>query len=349
MLNNSLGKISGTGADIDVKLSGNLEMTSSQIGSFAGGSIKLAAAGSLNVGSQEQFTSDDTPKGIYTASGGGVSVSATGDINVNGSRIAAYDGGNVSVNSAQGNVNAGQGGLGFVVLKMVKVDPVTGTVGRDTVTIPGSGILATALPGSPTHVGDIEVSAGKNILASSGGIIQLPFNGSDPTVGSIDLTAKESIDASNSGVIGGNVSLKAQKDIIGLVVASKNINITSLQSVSVTALAQGGVNISAGGTVSGTVIGGSGVSVSGEAVSAALVSQSVKTSGDASSASIGVPTTAAASTTSKSVQEKDQFAAAAKPKEEDEDELKKRRSALPLLAKSTGRVTVILPNPVKAN
>jgi len=230
------------------------------------------------------------------------------------------------------------------VINRVGVDPVTGAVTHESVTIPGSGILATALPNSPAHVGDIQVTAAKDILANSGGIIQLPFNGSDPALGSINLTAQGIIDASNSGVIGGNVSLTAGKDIIGLVVARANINIVSQQSVSVTVLAQGGVSISAGGTVSGSIVGGTAVNVSGDSISANLISQSVKTSGDASSASVGVPQVAAASGTSKNEQPKETVAEATAQiaQASDDDDKKKKRG--PVLAKSTGRVTVILHN-----
>ena len=42
---------------------------------------------------------------------GDVTVIAGGDINVNGSRIAAYDGGNVTVRSLTGNVDAGTGAM----------------------------------------------------------------------------------------------------------------------------------------------------------------------------------------------------------------------------------------------
>src|SRR5262249_37561348 len=112
-VNTALAAISTKGADIEVDLQGNLDMISSQIASFGGGSIAIDSRGSLNVGAQRQFTSDDTPKGIYTANGGDVSVKAVGDVSVNGSRIASYNGGNVSVTSETGNINAGEGARGI--------------------------------------------------------------------------------------------------------------------------------------------------------------------------------------------------------------------------------------------
>ncbi|HVY70155.1 MAG TPA: filamentous hemagglutinin N-terminal domain-containing protein [Verrucomicrobiae bacterium] len=343
LLNNNLAAVSATGADVDVHLTGNLEMTASQIASFNGGAISVDSLGSLNIGGQLQFSSDDTPKGIFTTSGGNVSVTATGNVNVNGSRIASYNGGNVTVESREADVNAGEGGLGSVSIFRTVVDPVTGKVNISSTTIPGSGILATALEDSPDAVGNITVKAGRDILASRGGVIQLAFNARGTADSSVKLLAARNIDASNSGVIGGNVSLEASGDIKGLVIATRNIDITAQQNVSVTAVAQGGVSISASGNVSGSVIGGSGVSVSGGSITAALVSANVSTSGDASAASIGTPQVAAARSESKLADSADKTVAQnTKPAtlEDDKDEKKKK----PVLTRKTGRVTVILPN-----
>src|SRR5262249_1193739 len=90
LLHPALKYVSAAGANINVMLFGDLDVTSSQIASFSGGSIHLAAFGHLNIGSQDQFTSDDTPKGIYTGHGGDVTVEAGGDISISGSRGATY-------------------------------------------------------------------------------------------------------------------------------------------------------------------------------------------------------------------------------------------------------------------
>ena len=115
-------------------------MISSQIATFNGGDITINAGGAVNVGSQQQFTSDDTPKGIYSAHGGNVSVTAFGNIEVNGSRIASYDGGDVFVESKTGFVDAGAGAKGFFFVP--RTDPNTGAVDQDRFF--GSGILALA-------------------------------------------------------------------------------------------------------------------------------------------------------------------------------------------------------------
>src|SRR6185295_18277675 len=125
-LNHSLAPISYAGANLKVDLAGNLEMASSQIASFSGGSIDVAAGGKMDVGSTEQFTSDDTPKGIYTGHGGHVNVEAYGDIDINGSRIATYDGGDISVISDHGTIDAGSGGKGFFNVTTTQLDPLSG-------------------------------------------------------------------------------------------------------------------------------------------------------------------------------------------------------------------------------
>ena len=126
----------------------------------------------------------DVASGL-AARGHDVTVIAGGDINVNGSRIAAYDGGNIIVRSLTGNVDAGRGGQGAAEVTEVYVDPVTGEVLTYTPTIPGSGILATtfpppldpAFPRSRNPVGNILIETPRgNIIASAGGIVQVPLN-----------------------------------------------------------------------------------------------------------------------------------------------------------------------------
>ena len=340
--NSALNSISAQGAKIALQLNGNLDLLASQIASFAGAGIDIHAGGRVNVGSQEQFTSDDAPKGIYSAAGGNVSVKAVGDVNVSGSRIATFDGGNLAVASESGDVNAGVGGLGYIILSRTVIDPATGQQTTRNSLIPGSGIMATTLRDSQATVGDISVAAGKDIQANRGGILQFAFNNKGAQTAKIDLKAGRNIEASNSGIIGGNVSLDAKGNIDGLVVARNNISINSQQSVNVTALAGGGVAISASGNVSGSVVGGSSVSVSGSEVSAAMVSTSVSASGDTSGAKAGLPQNTATRTESKVADDADKTAGASKSKDEDPEE--KKRKTLPRLARSVGRVTVILPN-----
>ncbi|HEX5223169.1 MAG TPA: filamentous hemagglutinin N-terminal domain-containing protein, partial [Verrucomicrobiae bacterium] len=174
------------GADINVALSGNLDMFSTRIASLNGGDITIYADGSINAGSREFTAPDTVARGIFTSGSSDVTVIARGDVNVNGSRIAAYDGGDVWVKSLEGDVDAGAGGSGAATVEKIYVDPVTRKVHTYAPTIPGSGILATtfppsldpAFPRSRNTVGDILVETPRgDIIASSGGIVQIPLNG----------------------------------------------------------------------------------------------------------------------------------------------------------------------------
>ena len=171
-----------TGADIQVYARGDLSMFSTVIASLSDSKVNVVVGGTLNVGSSIFSGTSVAPRGIYSAGSGDVVVTAGSDINVNGSRIAAYGGGNVTVESLMGNVNAGSGESGFVVAEAFKVDPLTGNVTATSSTIPGSGILATSF----TQPGNILVETPNgNVNAGAGGIIQLLLNhpvGSDITL-----------------------------------------------------------------------------------------------------------------------------------------------------------------------
>jgi hypothetical protein len=365
--NAALAKYFTHGADISVALSGNLDMFSTKIATLNGGDITVVADGRVNVGSRNFVASDASARGIFTVDPSDVTVIARGNIDVNGSRIAAYDGGNVTVRSLEGNVDAGTGGSGAAAVEKIHVDPVTRQILTYTPTIPGSGILATtfppaldaAFPASPNTVGDILVETPRgDIVASAGGVVQIPLNGVGASAGTVTLRAgskdaagnvlyEGSIDARGSGVIGSTVKLEATGDIEGLVFARENIDLSAQQNVNVTALAQGNVSVGAGGNVSGTIIGVGSVSASGATVDAALLSQNISTSGEVSSSQVGFGQANTAGATSQSLANDDQAktVAATDKTEATEEEDARKKSRLPQLTRTVGRVTVILPNP----
>lgn len=359
------------GANIDINLTGDLTMYSSAIASLNGGSISIDAGGSVEVGSSVFSVSALGARGIFSTGQGDVTVIANKDVDVNGSRIAAYDGGNVTVESLNGDVNAGTGGFGFVVVSSFIVDPTTHKVIAQAPTIPGSGILATTFPNDKGQVvGNILVETPNgNINASSGGVVQLPLNGVNTAASTVEVLAGyelrdanghpvtaagissgtpvqvatgKNIDASGSGVIGSTVDLKATGDIKGAIFARNNINISAQQNVSVTALAQGSISVSSGGTVSGTLIGVGGVSASGSSIDASLESNN-GISGD-TSGSKGLAAGTAANATSSAASASDSSTAANTTKTDtsgDDDPLKKKKGIT--LARKVSRVTVILP------
>ncbi len=347
LLNPALAQISPSGVDINVTATGNILLTSSSISSFSGGSLAINSLGKIDVGSQESFTSDDTPKGIYTGHGGSVNVHAFSDINIEGSRIASYDGGDVSVVSETGTVDAGAGAKGFFSITFSTLNPLTGLVETRNERFFGSGIMSTTGTDSDGRVGNINVSAGQDIVANSGGILQLAFNHADQSSATVSLNAGRDISANNSGVLGANIDLKAGGSISGLIVATHDINIQAQQNVSVTAIAGGTANVSAGANVTGSIVGAGAVNVAGGEITASVISASgnTSTSGNSSGASIGAFASAAAPAAQKTTEDADKTVASKSLAQgEDEDEKKKRAAAKgPTLLRRIGRVTVILP------
>jgi filamentous hemagglutinin family protein len=220
-----LAAVSPYGANLNVTTLGDLTMTSTKISNESYlGNVNVNVGGTLDAGGQ--FTAlgnTSAPKGIYTTSGGNVSVTANGDVNVDGSRIAAYDGGNINVESFNGDVNAGAGGAGYVAMSALQLNPLGQLFGIPA-TIPGSGILATTVVGSDALLGNITVSAPNgSINASLGGILQIGFNGRGPADAFISANAGQDINATGSGVIGSNIRLQAGGNINGLVIGSQSV------------------------------------------------------------------------------------------------------------------------------
>jgi hypothetical protein len=179
-----LANLFDKGADISVKTTGNLDMFSSSISSQNGGLININAGGEINVGSSQFTPNSESARGIYSTSGSDVLVYANKDINLNGSRIAAYDGGNVTVESFTGDINCGTGGNGGVLLTAYYVDPLTHTLYANSPTAFGSGIIAETFgprpgtyPAPEAQLGNILVETPNGTVnANKAGILQLAFN-----------------------------------------------------------------------------------------------------------------------------------------------------------------------------
>jgi hypothetical protein len=177
--------IAAGAASILVTVSGNLDMFSTMIASLYGGNIYINAGGNINVGSPVFSANTTDPRGIFSTDQGNVAVYADGNIEVNGSRIAVYDtrqtsdnssgtlGGSVTVVSRNGNIDAGNGGSGFVDFYSYRAGPDQ-TVASFHSEIPGSGIMDV----SYTQPGSILVeSPNGSVNAGAGGILQLLLNG----------------------------------------------------------------------------------------------------------------------------------------------------------------------------
>jgi trimeric autotransporter adhesin len=340
----ALAAISPYGAGLTVTTLGNLTLTSTRIAneSLLGG-VTLNVGGVLDVGSQfTTFGDPNAPKGIFTTSGGNLNINVHDNVNVNGSRIAAYNGGNVTVESQTGDINAGTGGAGYISMNALELDPHTGKLVSIPASIPGSGILATTLFGSQAQLGNITLLAPEgSVNASLGGVLQIAFNGKDSGNSFIEIDVGKDITATGSGIIGSNIRLTAGGDINGVIIGSQGININAQKNVDVTAVSGGNVDISASGTVAGTVVGGGDVSVSGDSILASVLGVSVSASGDTSGASLGIPQSNVSKENAETAE--DASVVAAKTDNADDDEEKKQRGKGISLAQKTGRVTVVLP------
>ena len=355
----ALAAISPDGADVNITTAGNLAMTSSKIAneSYLGG-ISLNVGGTLDVGGEfTTFGDPNSPKGIFTTSGGDVSVIANGNVNINGSRIAAYDGGNLTVLSQTGDVNAGVGGAGYVSLTALELNPLTGQLVSIPASIPGSGILATTVVGSSASLGNILVETPNgNISASAGGVLQISFNGTDASQATAELLAgyelqnasgqlvsapdlnlgtpvrisdNRNLDASGSGIIAQNVIVKATGKVDGLFVGFSSVNL---------AAGAFGTGIAFGPTVSisgPSDAGGIPIQVITDNPSTVNGVSVAPTASDAPSAPKAIAeTTDATSTIAKSSGDND----------ENDDPTKKKKGIA--LAQKVSRVTVLLPKKV---
>lgn len=352
--------ISG-GAAINVTVQQDLRMSSSTIASLAGGAVTVKSEhGAMELGSQELVDFEaqimrrsNLGLGIYTTGGGDVTAIAYGNINVESSRIGTFNGGNVSVRSESGNVNAGNGGR--VQIPINVFSPFANLSPQPFQYVYANGIVAETLvraaqvPGSAALPGNILVETPRgDIISGLGGILQLSLNGNLSPGPTITLIAGSdehvgNIDLGKSGVIGGTINVQANGNVTGLVISRENANVQAGQNFSGTVLSGGTANLAAGGNVSGTVIGVGGVNASGgSGVSASLLGQNVSVNGGAAQSTLGTSATASSTSQAAAQQSSNEGQQVASVKTDDEDDKKKKAKNLPQIRRAK-RVTVILP------
>ena len=350
-------------ASINVTTQGDVDLPGSTIATLAGGNVTVnSVAGSMDLGSHDLIDVEqlitaqhDIALGIYSSGSGNVNVTALGDIDVDSSRIAAFNGGNINVESFQGTVNAGSGGTAAVPVSVFFVNPVTGVAGSYGEQVFASGIVAETLvessqvPGGADVPGNITVTTPQgDIVASQGGILQEALNGNISAGPTVTLSAGSpgfinNVDLGDSGVIGGTVNVAATGNVNGLVISRQSSTVVAQQSFTGTVLSGGSANVSAiAGSVSGTIIGVGGANVSGgQGVGALVLGQNVSVNGGTATSTLGTTATASAAATSASASAND--TAQQQVASTDDDPLKKKGKG-PLLARRVSRVTVILPN-----
>jgi hypothetical protein len=188
---------------------GDINMINSQISmSSEDAEVYILTSGELNVGRTTLENQGEAVEntGIYTESGGNISIYSDGDLNVNESRVMTFRGGDITMWSDQGNINAGRGSKLTVSTPEVEitVDEDTGVKTR-TFKPPavGSGIRTLTYdpdgeegPRQAPLAGDLYLFAPAGIIdASEAGIA-----GRNVTLGAVEVVNAQNIDVSGVSV-----------------------------------------------------------------------------------------------------------------------------------------------------
>lgn len=181
--------------------SSTLNMVSSQISTLAGNDINIMTAGAFNVGKSTFYGSNAQKNtGVYTAQGGDINVFSRGDVNVNESRLMTFYGGDITVWSDEGIINAGRGSKTAInpsqSLKVMRDD--------------GSYITRFSPPSVGSGVRAMTYDAG---------------NGkAQPEAGDITLVARL-VDAGEAGIYGGKVFIAADTVLNATNIASSGVSV----------------------------------------------------------------------------------------------------------------------------
>jgi len=336
-------------------------MPASTIAALGGGNVNVTSTGgSMDLGSQylvqfeAEIMQDNLGLGIYTSGGGNVNVSSLGTINIDSSRIATFNGGDIFIESFQGDVNAGSGGN--VSIPVNVFSPLAKLPSQPFEYVYANGIVAQTLvnasqvPDSAKLPGNITVKTPRgSIIANLGGILQEALNGNISAGPIITLEAGSAdykngnVDLGDAGVIGGTVNVTASGTVSGLVISRQDSNVNAAQNFNGTVLSGGTANLSSGGTISGAIIGATGVNASGSGgVTAALLGQNVSVNGGTSQSTLGTATATATSQSAAGQASTDAKEQVASNGTAEEDDSKKKKGKTPTLVHRS-RVTVILP------
>ena len=182
---------------------GTVNMINSQI-STAGqyGDLSVIAGGDINVGRSTLSSDGQKNSGIYTERGGDVALFARADININESRVMTFWGGDITMWSDAGNINAGRGSKTAISTPEVSVDPITGIRAFKPPAV-GSGIRTLTYdadgpegPAGEPSAGDVYIFAPEGeIDAGEAGIA-----GTNVFLGAVSVVNAQNIDVGGAGV-----------------------------------------------------------------------------------------------------------------------------------------------------
>jgi filamentous hemagglutinin family protein len=205
--------------------SGDIDMTSSQIATSSGGAIYALATGAVDVGTTELVSGIPTSgqshnTGILTELGGDINIFATGDVNVNTSRVMTFLGGDITVWSDQGSINAGKGDKATISVSPPKVGKGTNGVLTVTFNPPavGSGIRALTYAPNP------------NTPAPSEGNIYLFAPSGDINAGEAGISGAQVFLGANTILNASNISSTVGS--VGLPPPSQGVSLGALTGTS---------------------------------------------------------------------------------------------------------------------
>jgi hypothetical protein len=219
--------------------SGTISMTSSQIDSLTGKSdVYIMARGVIDIGKSTLSSGTQSTTGIYTNTGGAVNIFAGSDVNVNESRVMTFLGGDITVWSDHGDINAGRGSATIVNTPTPTLEKQPDGTFKTVYPPPAAGSGIRALTYDPDGTGPLQA----------------------PNPGNIYLFAPQGvIDAGEAGIAGGKLVLGATE-----VLNSQNIAFTA-GSVGVPSASASSVSI-------GSLTGTSGLSDSTKMIEQAATS-----------------------------------------------------------------------------
>jgi filamentous hemagglutinin family protein len=359
-------------ADIDVT-AGYLEMPASTIACLSsGGSVKVTATGeipnsalnnngvgvSMDLGSaalagfeSQIMNVKNLGLGVYTTGGGDVDLLALGSIDIDSSRVATFDGGNISVKSSTGDVDAGSGGSVSIPISYYAPN----YFGTDLEFVSANGVVAATLtggsgtpPGAVLLPGNITVNTPQgSIYTSAGGISQVAYNevlSASSGSAAINLDAGSAgyignLDLGDAGVFGINVDATATGNITGKIFSVQNAIINANGSFAGTIFSGGKTTINTGGGSSGDFVAVEGIGGVGN-----LTGTIISTSVNGGAGTVATATTASTATQSAanqtSAQNQQQVTSNIGDTNNDKDKKKKEQ------LRTVGRVTVLLAGAV---
>ena len=206
---------------------GDVDMVESQINTTGNdGGIYILAAGDINVGKAtfSESGSVESDSGIYTTAGGSINIYSVGDLNVNESRVMTFSGGDITIWSDEGDINAGRG-------SKASVNATESSAMFDEIT--GTWVLEWEAPA---------VGSGVRTLTFDPDGLEGPKE--EPLPGDVYLFAPEGeIDAGEAGISGSNVILGATEILnaqnisfsqgaVGVPVSTTSVNLGSLAGTS---------------------------------------------------------------------------------------------------------------------